>query len=189
MYQEYKKAKSAFRNLHRKSVAQYQKELNDQINTAAERDTKRFWRLIKSRRSKTKLNATSEITFNGTTYRDPQEINQRWQLHFTQLSTPDKNEIFDNNVKTEIEHEFRQIKQDCHDIPNNLTIDGHLVVNAIWTSKRGRASGEDKLYFESIKYGGEIVNCERYSLETVYCDVTILAYTYIDEKRYHYIFI
>ena len=120
-------------------------------------DTKRFWRLIKSRRPKTKLNATSEITFNGTTYRDPQEINQQWQLHFTQLYTPDENEIFDNNVKTEIEHEFRQIKQACHDIPNNLTIDGHLVVDAIRTSKRGRACGEDKLYYESIKYGGEIV--------------------------------
>ena len=60
-------------------------------------------------------------------------------------------------MKTEIEHEFRQIKQACHDIPNNLTIDGHLVVDAIRTSKRGRACGEDKLYYESIKYGGEIV--------------------------------
>ena len=156
-YREYKQAKTEFRKLHREIVSQYLKELDDQINTAAEIDTKRFLKLIKSRRSKTGSKATSEITFNGTTYRDPQEINEQWQLYFAQLYTPDESEIFDSNVKTEVEHELRHIKQDCRDIPNSLTIDDHLVSDAIKTSKQGRACGEDRLYYESIKYGGVIV--------------------------------
>ena len=109
-YRDYKQVKAVFRKQHRKVVSQYLKTLDDQINIAAEIDVKRFWKLIKSRRSKTGPSATSEIIFNGTTYRDPQEINEQWQIYFSQLYTPDENEIFDNNVKVEIENELRQIE-------------------------------------------------------------------------------
>ena len=71
-YTEYKLAKSEFKKLHRKAAALYLKELDEQINTAAEGDSKRFWRLIQSRRSKTGPSSASEVNFNGITYRDPQ---------------------------------------------------------------------------------------------------------------------
>ena len=156
-YRHYKQAKAEFRKLHRKVVAQYLKSLDDQINAAAEVDVKRFWKLIKSRRSKAGNSATSEIIFNGSTYRDPQEINDQWQIYFSQLYTPDENELFDDNVKAEIEDELRNIKHDCAGISNSLTIDRDLVVDAIKSSKLGRACGEDRLYYENIKYGGAIV--------------------------------
>ena len=61
------------------------------------------------------------------------------QLYFAQLYTPDENEIFEYNVKTKVENELRQIKQDCHDMPNSLKTDNHLAADAIWRSKQGRA--------------------------------------------------
>ena len=94
-YMEYKLAKSEFRELHRKAVALHLKELDEQINTAAEVDSKRFWRLIKSRRSKTGPSSASEINFNGIMYRDSQEINEQWGVHYANLYTPDNDESFD----------------------------------------------------------------------------------------------
>ena len=87
-YRDYKQAKTEFRKLHRKIVSQYLKELDDQINTAAEIDSKRFWKLIISMRSKTGPKATSEITFNGTTYRDRKKLRSNDNfilLNFTHL--------------------------------------------------------------------------------------------------------
>ena len=76
-YKEYKHAKCGFLNLHRKGLTIYLKELDDQNNDAAEFDSKRFWRLIKSKRSRTVASMAAEIKFDGVVYRDPQGINKQ----------------------------------------------------------------------------------------------------------------
>ena len=91
-YKENKHAKCEFRKLHSKAVAIYLKELDEQINAAAEIDSKQFWRLIKSKRSNSATSMSAEIKFDGVTYKDPQEINNsgiiilRTCMHLTRMS-------------------------------------------------------------------------------------------------------
>ena len=78
--------------MHSKAVAIYLKKLDEQINAAAEIDSKHFWRLIKSKRSKSATSMSAEIKFDGATYKNPQEINNsgviilRMCMHLTRMS-------------------------------------------------------------------------------------------------------
>ena len=156
-YKEYKHAKCEFRKLHRKAVAMYLKELDEQINAAAEIDSKQFWRLIKSKRSKSTTSMSAEIKFDGVTYRDPQEINKQWGNYFKNLYTPDEDESFDDNAKLQVANELREIKQHLQVEHDTVKVERHLITEAIKCSKRGKACGEDRVYYENFIYGGLIV--------------------------------
>ena len=75
-YKEYIHAKCEFQKVQRKVVTMYLKELDEQINAAAEIDSKQFWRLIKPDGSKSATSVAAEIKFDGVSYRDLQEINK-----------------------------------------------------------------------------------------------------------------
>ena len=164
----------------------YLKELDGQINAAAEIDSKQFWRLIKSKWSKSTTSMSAEIKFDGVTYRDPQEINKQWGNYFKNLYTPDEDESFDDNVKLQVENELHEIKQHLQVEHDTVKVDRHLITEAIKCSKGGKACGKDRVYYENFIYGRS--DCTRYSTQTVLCHAEIFTHTDCNEKgNNHYI--
>ena len=85
-YLQYKEAKRIFRQYQRKCAENYLKNLNDEIDRAAEENSEYFWKLVNKRKSNNKANNIGfEIKFGNHTCRDPEEICNQWSFYFGSL--------------------------------------------------------------------------------------------------------
>ena len=55
-------------------------QLDSELDRTAERDSYRFWRIVKGSRKDTTEHLGSGIKFNGVTVRDRQQITDNWTL-------------------------------------------------------------------------------------------------------------
>jgi len=63
-------------------------QLDSELDRTAERDSYRFWRIVKGSRKDTTEHLGSGIKFNGVTIRDLQQITDNWGLYFKSVYTP-----------------------------------------------------------------------------------------------------
>ncbi|MES9880824.1 MAG: reverse transcriptase family protein [Sedimenticola sp.] len=159
-YSDYKAAKRAFRRLHKNGVDKYMSDLNSEIDTAAEMDNCYFWRLVSSRKNRSCASPGVEMTFNGETIRNPEHIVNHWGLYFKELYQPSELDQFSSSFNETTNAELNYIKcflsgdnNSCEYMP----ISDDDVAKAVKCSKTGKACGEDRVYYEHIKYGGECV--------------------------------
>ena len=158
LYNTYKSAKCKFRKAHRAVVTGYLNKLDHEIDTAAECDNNEFWKLVNRRRKRKTYNYDFEMIFNGVTYNDPRDINTCWQSHFSYLYSPSQDSNFDEKYKLEIETQYDTIIQNLNSINgNSLVINDTIVSKALKTCKKGKACGNDKVYYENVMYGGDIL--------------------------------
>jgi hypothetical protein len=85
IYKRFKIAKTLFRKTHRQSVLSFLDKEECMLDKASVLDDNEFWRFINKINSKTKYTSGFEMTFNGFTLSDPQEVNEGWTSYFSQL--------------------------------------------------------------------------------------------------------
>ena len=132
------------------------------IDEAAECDVRLFWRLVKGRKPRTSRTYPEMIDKNGKSCIDPESVAEAFALHFENIYTPSKHDMFDENFETCIEEKFQDIlrnisEQNKSDIPGvDITADELLTI--IQGLKLRKAPGEDRVTNEHIKYGGDGVS-------------------------------
>lgn len=180
-HKSYKNAKRVFRRVHRHTVENHLRQLHDEIDKLAEVDSGMFWREVNRRRKKTASQAGSEIKFNGRVIRDPQNIANEWGKYFRELYTPSQNVAFDSSFKSSICNELENIMS--QNVTENLN--EHIVYEtdieaATRLCKKGKACGDDNIFYEHIIYGGPIV-CK--VLANLFTSMLKLSYAPAQMKR------
>jgi len=84
-YIDYKSRKTAFRAAHRRYVESFLSDLDRDLEDAAFRDSARFWKLLRSRKGKSKSTIGAGISFEGTVYRSREDICEQWAKYFRTL--------------------------------------------------------------------------------------------------------
>ncbi|XP_033745741.1 uncharacterized protein LOC117331249 [Pecten maximus] len=117
-YREYKAAKRHFRELHEKAYTDYETNMNEELNVAADCDIRLFWQLIR-RRKKQPPNICNEIKMNNAIARDPESIANQFANFFEKLyHSPDS----DTRTPTEI---FTEVSMDesCEELNREISFD------------------------------------------------------------------
>ncbi len=122
-------------------------------------DSNAFWKLINNRRKKRKHTPTFEMKFNDAVCNNPLDINTGWMTYFTDLYSLTKNDNFDSGYRDSCEQELSNIKMQLYDSPttDNIPIDEIIVEKKLKTCKKGKACGNDQVYYEHIQYGGHLL--------------------------------
>ena len=180
-YKEYKDAKRVFRRLHRQTVDSYCVQMHEDIDKLADVDSGLFWREINKRRKKSSSDPGSEINFNGNNVREPQLIATEWGNYFQELYTPDENNNrdlpFENEMRNELQLALNSSSiDDCTD--NNISSDE--INEALRECKKGKACGEDLIFYEHVIYGGHYI---REALAVLYSAMYSLTYAPVEMKR------
>ncbi|KAL4220064.1 hypothetical protein ACF0H5_020475 [Mactra antiquata] len=103
-YIRYKEAKRNFRKVHRKCVASFMQKQDNEINSTAEVDSKRFWRLLNNRRKGINNKLCEQMKFNDVIYRDADVITEQWRNYFNELYTPTESDQFDDEWKNVVNY-------------------------------------------------------------------------------------
>ena len=115
-YRQYKEAKRIFRQYHRKCTENYLKNLNDEIDRAAEVNSEYFWKLVNKRKSNNKANNIgSEIKFGNHTCRDPEEICNQWSFYFGSLYKAVDEDSYDSDNYRHVNSCVDTLKQQTFD--------------------------------------------------------------------------
>ncbi len=123
---------------------------------AKTRDSKTFYRLVNSHRSKPKLQL-EELIVGENTYSTPEDILQGWKKHFETLATCTANE-HENYTNTEFDQEV--ILDICGSDNEDLLFTQDEVAEAINSLNNNKAPDIFGITAEHLKYGGEmLVNC------------------------------
>ena len=178
-YREYKNAKRLFRRVHRQVVESYCLKIHEDIDKLAEIDSGLFWREINKRRKQSTSDPGIEINFDGNIVRDPQLIANEWGNYFKQLYTPDSNVYDDSPFENELRNEIRSaINQTSSNECDTMTpIEIKELLNEC---KKGKACGEDYIFYEHITYGGQFI---LQALATLYSAMYSLSHTPDEMKR------
>ena len=90
--------------------------------------------------------------------RDSQRKANEWWDYFKELYAPLENDDFDSSFKQSISNKFEEIM-----IQANSTIEGDVIISendiedATRLCKKGKACGEDNIFYKHILYGGVLV--------------------------------
>ena len=138
-----------------------------------------FWREINKRRKQSTSDPGIEINFDGNIVRDPQLIANEWGNYFKQLYTPDSNVYddlpFENELRNEIRSAINQTSSNECD-----TITPIEIKELLNECKKGKACGEDYIFYEHIIYGGQFI---LQALATLYSAMYSLSHTPDEMKR------
>ena len=152
-YRQYKEAKRIFRQYHRKCAENYLKNLNDEIDRAAEVKSEYFWKLVNKRKSKANI-MDSEIKFGTNTCRDPDQICNQWSLYFGSLY---KAADEDNHDSANYRLACRYTKKQQRTFDrSNLPRITESEINDTHGLSRGKSCGEDQIDNEHILYSGTV---------------------------------
>ncbi|XP_053381786.1 uncharacterized protein LOC128549265 [Mercenaria mercenaria] len=157
-YKSYKDSKSKFRSAHRICVMKYMQEQEHEIDVAAEIDSCEFWKLINKRRNKPKRISSLEMVFKDVRYTDPQAINSCWRDYFADLYSPTESEGFNETYRQTVTSEISSLRQNLNNkYGNRYIIERDIVLKALNSCKKGKACGNDKIYYENVIHGGELL--------------------------------
>ena len=81
-YKDYKTAKCLFRAHHRRCADNFLREIDIDIDQAAEVDSALFWKKINCRKKFSSTEAGCEMKFGTTVCRDPEQIVSGWGAYF-----------------------------------------------------------------------------------------------------------
>ena len=107
-YVAYKNKKTEFRRLQRQRIYELEKQQLNQFAEVQEIDQKYFW--YKVNKSKTRGITTPVRSEHGTLLTDPNSIRRDWNHYYEQLYTENGHENFDNEFKSKIENDLKQME-------------------------------------------------------------------------------
>ena len=148
----YKTAKRHFRRVHRQASENFMKKQLDEIDRLAEVDQRLFWHHVNSRRKRPCNAAGSNINFGGRNCCDEREITNEWANYFATLYTPLESPNFDPNFKETVSS-FLQTQNQLI-TTDNIVISSEEVESAVRLAHKGKACGDDGIYYEHIMFGG-----------------------------------
>ncbi len=100
------------------------------------------------------------LEVNGKIITDSQQMADLWANYFEKLATPEENENYDRFHRTEIENEINNIIQKSEDTLGHiftalLTIEE--ISEVVRSMPLGKAPGFDRITYEHLKYGGDMI--------------------------------
>jgi hypothetical protein len=154
-YVEYKEAKRIFRCKHRNVVKEYEGELWDELETAAELDQRLFWSTLRRKRDNKGIRVNELKTDKGI-YRETGDIINAWKEHFEILYSPKMDPGFDHNQVSKINESIQRcLSSYCTENDDILIkFTESDVYNAIKSLKYDKAGGIDGIVNEHIKLSG-----------------------------------
>ena len=152
------------RNMKRKMKYENEKIIMEKIKIANKEDTKGMWRMLKDLlpkgEKKLKKEIDSAINEEGEEIWDEEGIRETWRKAFEKLGKEEAKEgEFDEDHKKKIERKVREWEtkeRKGRGIKELIKkIDKKEIRKAIKRMKKGKAAGEDGIFNECIKYGGD----------------------------------
>lgn len=182
-YKAYKAAKRNFRRKHRQCSENFMKSKIDEIDQLAEIDSQLFWRHVNSRRKKTLTCPGSDMIFDGKRVCGSREITDGWADYFKALYTPSEYSEFDSEFKDTVMNFTKEINNGFLDPAsrnNTVSISPEEVCSAVSMAHKGKACGEDGIYYEHIIYGGEFL----YEiLSKFFTAIVLFSYVPVEMKK------
>ena len=153
-YVAFKDAKTRFRRELRCHHSRLMREFYNDIDTAAEGDQNLFWSLLNRNRKRKNCDSV-QLSVNGTTYRDPNDIRELWASYYEQLYIPCEQKHFDDNHKKYVVNAVNCIAEN-HETDEILcrTVTSDEVNKLCKNLVRNKAPGYDGIENEHLKYGG-----------------------------------
>ncbi|MES9884072.1 MAG: reverse transcriptase family protein [Sedimenticola sp.] len=184
-FQNYKDAKRNFRAAHRRCVEVYEQTLLSEIDTAAELDSRQFWKLFNSRRKQSCTSPGAEIKFDDVTCRDSESIALNWGNYFEKLYTPQDEVRYDADHSIFIGNEINQYKINILNENMDSSVPVAIITpeevrSAVKLCKRGKAGADDNVVYEHIIHGGDYL-CT--ILADFYTNMIKLSHTPADMKQ------
>lgn len=152
VYSLYKASKRHFRRKHRQASEAFMKSQFDEIDRLAEVDHQMFWHHVNSRRKRSCSSAGSNINFGGRTVFNERDITCEWAKYFSTLYTPLESPNFDDSFKDTVLNSLQILNQTS--VYDDITISSEEVDSAIRLAHRGKACGEDGIFYEHLMFGG-----------------------------------
>lgn len=182
-YKAYKAAKRNFRRKHRQCSENFMKSQIDEIDKMAEIDSQLFWRHVNSRRKNTLTRPGSDMIFEGERVCGSREITDGWANYFKALYTPSEHSEFESEFRdtfVNYNHESNHYSLDSSLTNRNVTISSEEVCSAVSMAHKGKACGDDGIYYEHILYGGEFL----YGiLSELFTAIVLLSHVPIEMKK------
>ena len=180
-YSSYKTAKRHFRRKHRQATENFLKKQFDQIDELAEVDSGLFWHHINSRRKKSLITPGSHIKFDGRDVYSEREITDEWARYFSNLYKPSENPEFDESFKRTVSESVRRLNNEASENEQSpITISSEEVESALRLAHRGKACGDDGIYYEHILFAGTEL-CE--ILSKLFSAMIKFAHVPVEMKR------
>lgn len=156
-YSAYKSAKRNFRRKHRQASENYMKKQIDEIDNLAEVDSSLFWHHVNVRRKKSSNSPGSSIKFDNKIMNNEREINNAWARYFENLYTPFDDQTFDESFKNSISESVQAYINTG--VSDDVCVSAEEVRSAVRMAHRGKACGDDGIFYEHILFGGVFI-CE-----------------------------
>ena len=151
-FSEYKAAKRHFRRAHRQASETFIKIQLDEIDRLAEVDQRLFWHHVNHRRKRSCNAARSNINFDGRNVFNEREITNEWANYFASLYTPIESPNFDDSFKQTVSSYVQSQNQPVN--TDDIVISSEEVESAVRLAHKGKACGEDGIFYEHVIFGG-----------------------------------
>ena len=154
-YSQYKSAKRDFRCVHRETVYDHHKSIENELNETAECDNNAFWRIINQRKRKPKKKTT---VFDDVSCRTSEDINNGWKIYFQRLYSENTNEPNNDSFLQNIAPLVEKLKSISKMTDKSkMIILSQDVQNALKTCQNNKSYGYDSVYYKHMKHGGNIL--------------------------------
>ncbi|KAL4217184.1 hypothetical protein ACF0H5_023637 [Mactra antiquata] len=151
VFREYKYAKRTFRREHRRTVNNYFREVDRQLELKARTDSVGFLKEINTRKQNATVSSGMGIEFNDRMYRDRESLTEQWKCYFRSLYSPAESELFDNTwryfVEQYVNGYFDNVTPDLE-----CSVTSDTVSYAIQTLPKGKSPGDDLIRYEHLLF-------------------------------------
>ena len=181
VYCSYKAAKRHFRRKHRQTIERYMKNQFEEIDKLAEVNSSLFWHHINSRRKKSASTPGSNINFGGNNVYSEREITDEWARYFSKLYTPSESCAFDEPFKQTVCDTVRRLNHEAYEPESSvISISSEEVEAAVKLTHKGKACGDDGIFYEHILFAGVVLYK---MLSNLFSAMIKLAHVPIEMKR------
>ena len=130
---------------------------------------------------KSLISPGSHIKFDGRDVYSEREITDEWVRYFSNLYKPSENPAFDEPFKRSVSESVRRLNNDTSENDRNpIKISSEEVESALRLAHRGKACGDDGIYYEHILFAGTEL-CE--VLSKLFSAMIKLAHVPVEMKR------
>ena len=181
VYCSYKAAKRHFRRKHRQTIERYMKNQFEEIDKLAEVNSSLFWDHINSRRKKSASTPGSNINFGGNNVYSEREITDEWARYFSKLYTPSESCAFDEPFKQTVCDTVRRLNHEAYEPESSvISISSEEVEAAVKLTHKGKACGDDGIFYEHILFAGVVLYK---MLSNLFSAMIKLAHVPVEMKR------
>ena len=150
-YDRYKNFKRDFRRNLRTTCSHYEQAELKKLNDLSETDQTAFWKVLNSKKSKTRNKGCTLLVFNGAKENTSDGVLSSWKGYLYAVS---EDKRFDDNFRDTVERAVDSYIRECDSSDDCRIFEQPITVHEL-SKINGKSGSSDNITYENLKYVGE----------------------------------